>query len=76
VGVIIGLIALVVLAAVVVAVVASFFVRRHGESSRTDPGWQPTSEVFVDPTTARQMRVWVDPAGGRHYVPEGQGRPI
>jgi hypothetical protein len=50
-------------------VIFSFFVRRHGEASRPDPGWTPTDEVFKDPSTNRIMRVWVDTAGNRHYVP-------
>ena len=55
--------------AVAVAIGMSFFVRRHGESSVPAEGWQRTDEVFVDPTTDRRMRVWVDPVdGGRHYV--------
>jgi hypothetical protein len=56
--------------AVVVAVVISLFVRRHGESDQPSAGWTPTDEVFVDPGTDRSMRVWVDRAGERHYVPE------
>ncbi|MGO8869991.1 MAG: hypothetical protein ACLQPH_01060 [Acidimicrobiales bacterium] len=55
-------------AAVVVAVVISLFVRRHGESDAPQPGWTPTDEVFRDPGTNRTMRVWVDRAGDRHYV--------
>jgi uncharacterized membrane protein YraQ (UPF0718 family) len=55
--------------AVAVAIVMSFFVRRHGESDVPADGWQRTDEVFVDPTTSRRMRVWVDPVdGARHYV--------
>jgi hypothetical protein len=45
--------------------------RRHGESDTAQPGGLPTKERFMDPTTRRVMRVWVDPARGeRHYVPE------
>jgi hypothetical protein len=45
--------------------------RRHGESDTAQPGWLPTKERFMDPTTRRVMRVWIDPARGeRHYVPE------
>ncbi|MCA1682410.1 MAG: DUF1707 domain-containing protein [Actinobacteria bacterium] len=45
---------------------------RHGESSRPEDGWIPTTERFRDPTTRRLMRVWVDPVDGtRHYVAEG-----
>jgi hypothetical protein len=48
--------------------------RRHGESDVARPGWLPTRERFMDPTTRRIMRVWIDPARGeRHYVPERQG---
>jgi hypothetical protein len=55
--------------AVVVAAVLSLFVRRHGESERPAAHWLRTDETFLDPTTGRQMRVWVEPAGGqRHYV--------
>ena len=56
--------------AVVVALVISFFVRRHGESAAPEPGWTPTDEVFKDPGTDRMMRVWVDGQGDRHYVPD------
>jgi hypothetical protein len=44
--------------------------RGHGETDAAAPGWQPTSERFRDPRTQRIMRVWVDAAGARHYVPE------
>ncbi len=57
--------------AVLVAIVMSFFVRRHAESMVPAEGWQRTEEVFVDPTTNRRMRVWVDPHDdSRHYVAE------
>ena len=57
--------------AVLVAIGLSFFVRRHAESDLPADGWQRTDEVFVDPTTNRRMRVWVDPVdGARHYVGE------
>jgi hypothetical protein len=43
--------------------------RRHGEAGAARPTWVPTKERFVDPTTQRVMRVWVDPADHkRHYV--------
>jgi len=36
-----------------------------------DARFQPTAEVFVDPTTGRRMRVLVDPGSGeRRYVAE------
>ena len=57
--------------AVLVAITMSFFVRRHAESSLPAEGWERTDEVFVDPTTDRRMRVWLDPRdGSRHYVAE------
>lgn len=57
-------------------IVASFFVRRHREADRPLPGWQQTAEVFNDPSTNRVMRVWLDHAGERHYVPEGERKAI
>jgi hypothetical protein len=63
----------VVLIFVVVVVVCFFislFVKRHGESDRPKPEWRRTEEVFHDPSTNRVMRVWLDQAGERHYVPE------
>ncbi len=44
--------------------------RGHGEVDKPGPDWQPTSERFRDPRTRRVLRVWVDPAGDRHYVAE------
>ena len=45
--------------------------RRHGESNAADPSWMPTKERFIDPSTERVMRVWVEPADeSRHYVAE------
>lgn len=44
-----------------------------GEASGAplEPRFQPTSEVFVDPTTGHRMRVLADPATGeRRYVAE------
>jgi hypothetical protein len=36
-----------------------------------DARFRPTEEVFIDPTTGRQMRVLVDPRSGeRRYVAE------
>jgi hypothetical protein len=54
-------------------IVYSLFLKRHGESDQPAPGWAPTDERFMDPGTGRAMRVWVDPVGGRHYVPEQRG---
>jgi len=44
--------------------------RGHGDADAPAPDWQPTAERFRDPRSNRVMRVWVDPGGGRHYVPE------
>ena len=61
-------------AAILGAMVWSFFLRRHGESQTPADGWARTDEVFVDPSTGRHMRVWVDPVdSSRHYVAEGRG---
>ena len=50
--------------------------RRHGERDTAEPGWVPTTERFVDPTTGSVMRVWVDPADrSRHYVPDASELP-
>jgi hypothetical protein len=42
--------------------------RGHGDADAPAPDWQPTNERFRDPRTNKVMRVWVDTAGGRHYV--------
>jgi len=65
-----ALVTTLVLAVLLVFAIASLFVRRHGESGSPQPGWERTDEVFKDPGTDRTMRVWVDRAGGRHYVAE------
>jgi hypothetical protein len=44
----------------------------HGDAAAAQPDWTPTSERFRDPRSGRVMRVWLDPAGGRHYVAEDQ----
>jgi Domain of unknown function (DUF1707) len=48
--------------------------RGHGHGDANAPGvdWRPTAERFRDPRSGRVMRVWEDPAGGRHYVAEDQ----
>jgi len=48
--------------------------RAGGEPPGTplEPRFRRTDEVFTDPTTGHQMRVWLDPANGeRRYVAEG-----
>jgi Domain of unknown function (DUF1707) len=44
--------------------------RGHGDADTPAPDWRPTSERFRDPRSDRVMRVWIDSAGGRHYVAE------
>jgi len=42
-----------------------------GETGPVDPRFRPTDELFVDPTSSRRMRVWVDArTGERRYVAE------
>ena len=37
--------------------------------TRLEPRFAPTAEIFEDPTSGRQMRVWLDRASGeRRYV--------
>ena len=65
--------------AIILVVLAACFVfslalRRHGESDKPKPDWRRTEELFNDPSTNRVMRVWLDTAGERHYVPEGTRR--
>lgn len=61
-------------AAAAVRTRSSWWRRRHGESGGAQPDWLPTSERFLDPSTDRLMRVWLDPATRtRHYVPEPRG---
>jgi hypothetical protein len=44
--------------------------RGHGEAEKPEADWRPTNERFRDPRTRNVLRVWVDGAGGRHYVAE------
>ena len=42
-----------------------------GETVAPEPRFQPTDELFVDPTTQQRMRVYADPrTGERRYVAE------
>ena len=48
--------------------------RAGGEPVGTslEPRFQPTDEIFTDPTSGHVMRVWLDPSNGeRRYVAEG-----
>ena len=70
-SILLALLYVVIGAAVVVAIFMGCFVRRHAESVTPAEGWRRTEEAFVDPTTNRRMRVWIDPVdGSRHYVEE------
>jgi hypothetical protein len=69
-----GVIILLVLAVVVGCFFISLTLRRHGESEKPNADWRRTDELFNDPSTNRVMRVWLDTAGDRHYVPEGTRR--
>jgi hypothetical protein len=69
-----GVVWLIILAVLVVCFVLSIALRRHGESDKPKADWRRTEELFNDPSTNRVMRVWLDPAGERHYVPEGTHR--
>ena len=69
-----ALLGILLIAAVIVAAAMSLFLRRHGESAAPEPGWVPTDEVFRDPASNRLMRVWADPSGERHYLPERTNR--
>jgi hypothetical protein len=44
-----------------------------GEPSAPGPPFQATNELFVDPTSGKQLRVYLNPATGeRRYHAEGQ----
>ncbi len=67
------MVAIIVVVALLALFVVSLFLKRHGESALPAGDWTRSDEVFVDPSTGRTMRVWLDPAdGSRHYVPEGE----
>lgn len=41
------------------------------EGEQLDDRFKATAEVFIDPTSGRRMRVWLDPLGGeRRYKAE------
>jgi hypothetical protein len=69
-----GVIWAIVILVLVVCAVLSITLRRHGESDKPHPDWKRTEELFNDPSTNRVMRVWLDPKGERHYVPEATNR--
>jgi hypothetical protein len=47
-----------------------------GELSMPDAPFQPTDEVFVDPTSRQRLRVYLNPATGerRYYAEEARSR--
>jgi hypothetical protein len=62
---------LLVVVLAVAAVIGYLTLGRHGESPVPAGHWEPTEEVFRDPSSGRRMRVWIDPGdASRHYVPE------
>ena len=65
----------VILAVVVLGIVIAIFgwdrYRGNRRSADTGSRSEPTSEVFIDPSTGQRMRVWYDPAtGDREYRTE------
>jgi hypothetical protein len=69
------MIALAIWCGLVVLAFAIWFLFRSGGYKRKaldappGPGWQPTGERFVDPTTGERMEVWFQPESGeRAYV--------
>ncbi len=43
-----------------------------GENGPLEPRFAPTDELFVDPTSGRPMRVFIDPrTGERRYLAQG-----
>ena len=63
----------VIVAIVVVGVVAAIFgLDRYRSGRKTESeSAQPTDEVFVDPASGKQMRVWYDAkTGEREYRPD------
>jgi hypothetical protein len=59
----------VVLAGAVIAVFG--WARHHGAGQRAGGGAQATDQVFIDPSSGQQMRVWFDPKTGlREYRPD------
>lgn len=54
-----------------VAVFEASRYRGSADRSERPAGFQPTDEVFVDPSTGARTRVWFDPrTGERRYEPE------
>ena len=63
----------IIVAVVVLGVVVALFGWDRYRSTHKDAGEssQPTGEVFTDPASGKQMRVWYNPATGeREYRPD------
>lgn len=57
--------------AIVILVLLYYTYDRHRYHGRPDPRQRPTSEVFLDPSTGKRMRVYEDPrTGSRSYREE------
>ncbi|PWU22364.1 MAG: hypothetical protein C5B48_10135 [Candidatus Rokuibacteriota bacterium] len=68
-GVVWVIVAVVVVVGIVVAVFGWDRYRSDGKAAGESS--QPTSEVFTDPASGQQMRVWYNPATGeREYRPD------
>jgi hypothetical protein len=70
-----GVLEWVIVAVVIVGVIIALlgWDRYRGiRQSTGDSAAQPTNEVFVDPATGQEMRVWYNPSTGeREYRAEG-----
>jgi hypothetical protein len=70
-----GALGWIIIVVVVVGVIFAVFgwdrYRGSRKSSANGAGPKPTTEVFIDPSTGRRMRVWYDAkTGDREYRPE------
>jgi hypothetical protein len=61
---------LAVVVAISIAVWGFFRWDRRYRGARDGDGFQPTGELFKDPTTGRQMQVFFDQATGRRQYRE------
>jgi len=67
-GVVGGFVLIVVALSALTAAAALIGARARRRLARRDPRFQPTDEVFHDPSTGRVTRVHIDPATGeRRY---------
>jgi hypothetical protein len=72
-----GILEWIILAIVIAGIVIAFFGWDRYRSHRPAEGdgdLLPTNEVFVDPASGQQMRVWYNQStGAREYRAEGSG---